>query len=181
MIKNIFPILCFMIVSDAFAQTKIIQHKTDVPWADGGIYNYRWMIGSDFLAQPVNRNMTQPNVEFGQDQILYIFDLKNRMLSKVFDQANRGWYFVAGSGITSSFLLGYTSLEKNGDKKPKFKPTTGLWIFNEKTRNWTCSFTNEGAGPQQYGSLASTAPVHGYYVEPKESADHKLVLEIYEY
>ena len=188
MIRNILPILCFIIVSDAFAQTKIIQHKTDIPWADGSIYNYRWMVGSDFLAQPVNRNMSQPNMKFGQDQILYIFDVKNRVLSKVFDQANRGWYFVAGSGITSSFLLGYTSLEKNGsgflkngDKKPILKPTTGLWIFNEKTRSWTCSFTKEGAGPQQYGMLASTAPVHGYYVEPKESDDHKLVLEIYEY
>jgi len=171
----------FFLEVSAFSQTKIIQYKTDIPWKEGGIYNYRWLIGSEFLAQPVNRNMTKPYMKFGQDQILYIFDLKNRKIAKIFDQPERGWYFVAGSGTTSSFLMGYTSVLKAGSTNAALKATTSFWKFDEKARNWSCSFTKEDAGPTQFGSIASSPLVPAYYVEPKESDDHKLLLEIFEY
>jgi len=174
-------ILLAIATFQGFSQEKILEHKTDIKWEDGSMYNYRWLIGSDFLAQPVNRKMSTPHIKYGQEQVLYIFDLKNKKLAKVFDQENRGWYFVAGSGTTSSFLLGYTCIEKSGTTNAVTKATTSFWKFDEQKRDWKCSFSEEGAGPNIFGTIASSPLVPGYYVQPKRSEDNKVLLQIYKY
>ncbi|NBU72201.1 MAG: hypothetical protein EBS53_12285 [Bacteroidetes bacterium] len=101
--KSIIPVCClilFGISTEAQAQTtKVMAYNTGLAWSDSGRFLTQDLtpIGTDFLAVVIDRNPGGQN-----DQILYILDLKKKILARKIDVAGQGFYWVSPSAVPLS-------------------------------------------------------------------------------
>lgn len=145
-----------------------MAYNTGIAWSDDEIFLQQDAIpiGKDFLAVVVN-----PLGATFDDQILYILDLKNKVLAKKFDEPNRGYYWATPSGITSSFIVNYTEIQSQ-DRY------SALYIFNKKKRDWKLEVSQKvTTGNSQ---AMSTPLLPGYFVN-SVSRDGTLWLDVYQH
>jgi hypothetical protein len=170
--KSIIMVLClilFGISAGAQAQTtKVMAYNTGLAGSDSGRFLTQDLtpIGTDFLAVVIDRNPGGQN-----DQILYILDLKKKILAKGIDVPNQGFYWVSPSARTSSFVLSYNS------------GTDGyisLYGFNKKSRTWSVMADTTQKVTTGYATAASTRLLPGYFVNTV-SRNGTLWLDVYKY
>ena len=161
-------LLLFGMLAGAQAQTtKVMEYNTGLAWSDsrGFLTQDLTPIGTDFLAVVIDRN---PG---GNDQILYILDLKKKILARKIDVAGQGLYWVSPSATTSSFVLSYSD-------------GTDLYIslygFNKKSRTWSTKADTTQKVTTGYATAASTPLLPGYFVNTV-SRNGTLWLDVYKY
>jgi hypothetical protein len=148
--------------------TKVMEYNTGLAWSDsrGFLTQDLTPIGTDFLAVVIDRNPGGQN-----DQILYILDLKKKILARKIDVAGQGLYWVSPSATTSSFVLSYSD-------------GTDLYIslygFNKKSRTWSTKADTTQKVTTGYATAASTPLLPGYFVNTV-SRNGTLWLDVYKY
>jgi len=172
-IKSIISLCGLLLVgisAEAQAQTKIMEFNTGLAWSDSGIFLTERLIpiGTDFLAVIINSNPTESSP--GDDQILYILDLKKKALARKIEVAGQSGYWVSPSATTSSFILWYWTADS--DRR------VSLYNFNKKTRNWSVAIDDAfGAGK----STSDSIPVlPSYFVNTVRDGDN-LELHVFRY
>ena len=171
-LKSIIPLCGLLLVgisAEAQAQTtKIMEFNTGFAWSDSGIFLTQDLtpIGTDFLAVVLDRNPGAQN-----DQILYILDLKKKILAKKIDVAGQGFYWVSPSATTSSFALSYSD---------GTDPYISLYGFNKKSRTWSTATSTTQKVTTGYATAASTPLLPGYFVNTV-SRNGTLWLDVYKY
>ena len=165
--------LCYLflfgMLAEAQAQTtKIMEFNTGFAWSDSGRFLTQDLtpIGTDFLAVVLDRNPGAQN-----DQILYILDLKKKILAKKIDVAGQGFYWVSPSATTSSFVLSYSD---------GTDPYISLYGFNKKSRTWSTATGTTQKVTTGYATAASTPLLPGYFVNTV-SRNGTLWLDVYKY
>jgi hypothetical protein len=170
--KSIIPVCClilFGISAGAQAQTtKVMAYNTGLAWSDSGRFLTQDLtpIGTDFLAVVIDRNPGDQN-----DQILYILDLKKKILAREIDVAGQGFYWVSPSAVTSSFVLSYVNGTDN---------YISLYGFNKKSRTWSTMPDTTQKVTTGYATAASTPLLPGYFVNTVSRND-TLWLDVYKY
>jgi hypothetical protein len=171
-LKSIIPLCGLLLVgisTEAQAQTtKVMAYNTGLAWSDSGRFLTQDLtpIGTDFLAVVIDRNPGGQN-----DQILYILDLKKKILARKIDVADQGFYWVSPSATTSSFVLSYSD-------------GTDLYIslygFNKKSRTWSTMADTTQKVTTGYATAPSTPILPGYFVNTVRRND-TLWLDVYKY
>ena len=170
LIISVCGLLLFGILAGAQAQTKIMEFNTGLAWSDSGVFLTAGLtpIGTDFLAVIINRD---PTAEYySADQILYIFDLKKKVLAKRIDVPDQGYYWVSPSATTSSFVL-YYSIGTSDQR-------ISLYNFNKKTRNWSLAI--DDTFDSGSSTSVSTPVLPGYFVNTVRDGDI-LELHVFKY
>ena len=162
-------LLLFGMLAGAQAQTtKVMEYNTGLAWSDsrGFLTQDLTPIGTDFLAVVIDRNPGGQN-----DQILYILDLKKKILARKIDVAGQGLYWVSPSATTSSFVLSYSD-------------GTDLYIslygFNKKSKTWSTVTGTTQKVTTGYATASSTPLLPGYFVNTVSRND-TLWLDVYKY
>ena len=176
--KSIIPVCClilFGISAGAQAQTtKIMAYNTGVAWSDSAVFLQGGLIpiGTDFLAIITNRkSMSDPVSYSGENQILYILDIKKKVLAMKMDVAGQGFYWVSPSAVSSSFVLSYW----NGTDS-----YISLYGFNKKSRTWSTMADTTQKVTTGYATAPSTPILPGYFVNTVRR-DDTLWLDVYKY
>jgi hypothetical protein len=170
--KSIIPVCClilFGISAGAQAQTtKVMAYNTGLAWSDSGRFltQYLTPIGTDFLAVVLDRNPGDQN-----DQILYILDLKKKILARKVDVQDQGFYWVSPSAVSSSFVLSYWNGTDN---------YISLYSFNKKSRTWSTMADTTQKVTTGYATAPSTPILPGYFVNTVRRND-TLWLDVYKY
>jgi hypothetical protein len=177
--KSIIPVCClilFGISAGAQAQTtKIMAYNTGVAWSDSAVFLQGGLIpiGTDFLAIITNReSMSDPVSNLGDNQILYILDIKKKALIKKIDVAGQGYYWLEPSATTNSFVLSYS--DSNGNRY------ISLYNFDKKRRTWSLVPDTTQLVTTGYATAGSYALLPAYFVNTVSRND-TLWLDVYKY
>jgi hypothetical protein len=176
--KSIILVCClilFGISAGAQAQTtKIMAYNTGVAWSDSAVFLQGGLIpiGTDFLAIITNReSMSDPVSYSPENQILYILDIKKKVLAMKMDVADQGFYWVSPSAVSSSFVLSYWNGTDN---------YISLYSFNKKSRTWSTMADTTQKVTTGYATAPSTPILPGYFVNTVRR-DDTLWLDVYKY
>jgi hypothetical protein len=168
-IVTVCGLLLFGISAGARAQTtKVMAYNTGLAWSDSGRFLNHDLtpIGTDFLAVVIDRNPGDQN-----DQILYILDLKKKILARKIDVAGQGFYWVSPSAVSSSFVLSWDDGTDN---------YISLYGFNKKSRTWSTIADTTQKVTTGYATAPSTPILPGYFVNTVSRND-TLWLDVYKY
>ena len=169
-------LLLFGMLDGAEAQTtKIMEFNTGFAWSDSGRFLTQDLtpIGTDFLAIITNReSMSDPGSYLGDNQIIYILDIKKKALIKKIDVAGQGYYALEPSATTNSFVLSYNDSNSNR--------YISLYGFDKKRRTWSLVPDTTQLVTTGYATASSTPLLPGYFVNTVRR-NGTLWLDVYKY
>ena len=175
-IISVCGLLLFGISAGAQAQTtKVMAYNTGLAWSDSAIFlnNPLYPIGTDFLAIITNReSMSDPGSYFGDNQIIYILDIKKKALIKKIDVAGQGYYALEPSATTNSFVLSYNDSNSNR--------YISLYGFDKKRRTWSLVPDTTQLVTTGYATAGAYALLPAYFVNTVSRND-TLWLDVYKY
>lgn len=176
-IKSIISLCCLLLfgmLAGAQAQTKIMAYNTGLAWSDSATFLNSPLhpIGTDFLAIIINReSMSDPGSYLGDNQIIYILDIKKKALIKKIDLAGQGLYALLPSATTNSFILSYDSNDNR---------YISMYSFNKKSRTWSLVPGTTEKVTTGYSTSESYALLPAYFVNTVSRND-TLWLDVYKY
>ena len=115
--------------------------------------------------------MSDPVSYLGDNQIIYILDIKKKALIKKIDVAGQGYYTLQPSATTSSFILSYDSNDNH---------YISLYNFDKKSRTWSLVPGSTEKVTTGYATSESYALLPAYFVNTVSRND-TLWLDVYKY